>query len=592
MTHWKNRAICLLMILSITPSAVMAAPQGAAVAADAVAQAKPAAQGYVATNQGLRAFFDAISARLHKPVVISNRAERKSISGKFDLSDPQGLLERVSREMGLVWYYDGQSIYVYDAQEVKNAVVALHQLSLGAFTDFLKKSGLYDKRFPVKGDPMTGVFYISGPPMYVDLVSNLASFMDKDVQHDSSTREKVAVIHLHNTFVSDRTYPVRGQSVVLPGMATAIQSLLTSGKTRLDTSVRQSAPADTKPAPPTADAANQPTDLSDSISRLRAALAPSANAALPGAAGQNAQPEVDGMVPVSVVAYPSTNSLLVKGTPEAVRFVENLVAALDIPKRQVELSLWIIDIDKQDLDQLGVDWQGSVGIGGKLGVSFGDNVPTSTLDGATFLARVQALSQKGNAQIVSRPVVLTQENVPAVFDNNRTIYTKVTGERTANLDHYTFGTMIDVLPRFADNDKAIEMRLNIEDGNDDGTSGDTVDGLPAVNRTTINTVARVPKGKSLLVGGYTVDQASDGQSKIPLLGDIPWVGGLFRTTRKNRSNAVRVFLIEPRVIDSSAGLDPSASGLGADLASSVNLPADARMDKVKRVLSGASHANP
>ncbi|VEB43322.1 type III secretion system outer membrane pore InvG [Chromobacterium violaceum] len=53
-----------------------------------------------------------------------------------------------------------------------------------------------------------------------------------------------------------------------------------------------------------------------------------------------------------MIAYPDTNSLLVKGTAEQVRFIENLARALDVAKRHVELSLWIIDLQKDDLDQL------------------------------------------------------------------------------------------------------------------------------------------------------------------------------------------------------------------------------------------------
>lgn len=56
---------------------------------------------------------------------------------------------------------------------------------------------------------------------------------------------------------------------------------------------------------------------------------------------------------------------------------------------------------------------------------------------------------KRRAAVVARPVVLTQENIPAIFDNNRTFYTKLVGERTAELDEVTYGTMISVLPRFA-----------------------------------------------------------------------------------------------------------------------------------------------
>ncbi|MDW4773096.1 EscC/YscC/HrcC family type III secretion system outer membrane ring protein, partial [Escherichia coli] len=89
---------------------------------------------------------------------------------------------------------------------------------------------------------------------------------------------------------------------------------------------------------------------------------------------------------------------------------------------------------------------------------------------------------KRRAAVVARPVVLTQENIPAIFDNNRTFYTKLVGERTAELDEVTYGTMISVLPRFASRNQ-IELLLNIEDGNEINSDKTNVDDLPQVGRT-------------------------------------------------------------------------------------------------------------
>lgn len=100
---------------------------------------------------------------------------------------------------------------------------------------------------------------------------------------------------------------------------------------------------------------------------------------------------------------------------------------------------------------------------------------------------------------------MTQENVPAIFDNNRTFYTKLIGERNSSTAHVTYGTMISVLPRFSA-DGEIEMSLNIEDGNEEkqSISGNEDSVLPEVGRTHISTVARVPQGKSLLIGDIHV----------------------------------------------------------------------------------------
>ena len=61
-------------------------------------------------------------------------------------------------------------------------------------------------------------------------------------------------------------------------------------------------------------------------------------------------------------------------------------------------------------------------------------------------------------------------------------------------------------------------------------------------------MARVPQGKSLLVGGFTRDDNSEQVGRIPVLGSIPWVGRLFSYRQNRSANTVRVFLIQPKEI--------------------------------------------
>jgi type III secretion protein C len=94
------------------------------------------------------------------------------------------------------------------------------------------------------------------------------------------------------------------------------------------------------------------------------------------------------------------------------------------------------------------------------------------------------------------------------------------------------------------------MSLNIEDGNqiENPGEGERPSTLPMVGRTRISTVARVPQGKSLLVGGFTREDNSEQIGRIPVLGSIPWIGRLFSYRQSRSANTVRVFLIQPREI--------------------------------------------
>lgn len=491
--------------------------------------------GYVARNDSLNSFFEAMSTKLNKTVVVSKSASRKKINGNFNFRDPEALLDRLASQLGVIWYSDGQTIYIYDAEEIRNSVISLQNISLSAFKSFLKEAGLYDSRYPLKGDEQNGIVYISGPPIFVSIVTKTAALIDKQNNDIEMGRLKIGVFRLHNTFVNDRTYQLRDQSIVIPGIATVIEKLLTGEQQNL-------------------------TGVQGGM--LRASGSNIASEALSGNSSTDNEMYIDeardsttsSSTPISdikVISYPDTNSLLVKGTAEQVDFIGALIRLLDVAKRHVELSLWIIDLNKNDLEQLGVAWGGSTSFSNKLDMALNQTL-VSTLDGVHFLASVYALEKKNQARIVSKPVLMTQENVPAIFDNNRTFYTKLIGERNSSLAHVTYGTMISVLPRFSA-DGEIEMSLNIEDGNEEkqSVSGNEDSVLPEVGRTHISTVARVPQGKSLLIGGYTRDSRTKDVQKIPLLGDIPLIGGLFRYENQNQNNVVRVFLIQPKEI-----LDP------------------------------------
>ncbi|WP_223542847.1 type III secretion system outer membrane ring subunit SctC [Pseudomonas sp. GL-B-12] len=485
------------------------------------------ADEYVAREQSVRTFFSELSGPLGKPVIISKAASAKRISGSFDLRSPQRTFERVSAQMGLIWYSDGQAIYLYDAAEVKNSMMSLQTLTVARLQAFLERSGLLDGRYPLRHDGLH-TFHVSGPPMYVDLVVQAAGLMENQRSELLLGRQQIGVIQVHNTFVSDRKYELRDDKVTIPGLATVIEDLLRGEKREVEPAVAQAPAQRAMPAFPLEGLATTSPDQDPAAPRIIAREMAAGN--------------------IRVVAYPDTNSLLVKGLPEQVRFIENLVSALDTPKRHVELSLWIIDLHKDELNQLGINWQGALKSSGTFTVSLNAGSAT-TLDGASFVAQVMALERTNRANVVSRPVILTQENVPAIFDNNRTFYAPLVGERSVDLQHVTYGTLVSVLPRFAKADE-IEMSLSIEDGNEvEKPDRDKQPGsLPTVGRTRISTVARVPQGKSLLVGGFTRDDNSEQIGRIPVLGSIPWVGRLFSYRQNRSANTVRVFLIQPKEI--------------------------------------------
>lgn len=476
--------------------------------------------GFVSRGDSANLLLDAVGASMHVTVVVSAKAQKKKVSGDFDLSQPDKVLDWLREKLALVSFSDGQTLYVYDASEITNAVGHMQHSSIATLREFLKKAELDNPRYPVRGGSADGTFYVSGPPVYVKIVIEAANYLDRLYAGKDINTQLLEVIKLENSFVNGRRYTLRDRETQLPGVADVLQLALGQGQA-VDVIAKQD--------PVASDAAAPAPD------------APTSPFFAPPRQGYRYESSDSGST--IVLPYPETNSLLIRGTLGQIQKVKNLVSEIDTPRRQIELSLWIIDIKKDELERLGVQWQGEVGIGNKFGASFNQG-SVSTLDGQRFLASVAGLSLKGDASIVSRPVILTQENVVAHFDSNNTIYTPLIGERASSLESITYGTMISVLPRISTKNE-VEMQLKIEDGS---ALGDRNAGaLPVITRTTIDTVARVPHNLSLLVGGYTRDAEDHTRSKVPGLGDLPLIGGAFRHRSNKSERLARLFLIQPKL---------------------------------------------
>ena len=478
--------------------------------------------GFVSRGDSVSLVLDALGARKHLAVIVSGKAQKKKVTGDFDLAQPDEVLTWLQEKLGLISFSDGQSLYVYDATEMENAVGHMQSASIATLRDFLVKAQLADSRYPIRGGSAGGTFYVSGPPVYVNIVLDAARYLDRLYAGADINSQMIEVIKLENSFVTGRRYGVRGTERVFPGVADILQAAL-GGEGIVGVI----------PQPETAETSGLEPARKAITGNIRKPIAPVPR-----------YEEIDSGVTL-ILPYPETNSLLVRGTLAQIQKVKNLVAEIDLPRKEIELSLWIIDVRKDQLDRLGVVWSGEVGIGNKVGASLNQGGSITTLDGQRFLASITALAKKGAASVVSRPVILTQENVMAHFDAGNSFYAPLVGERSSSLETITYGTMVGVLPRVSSNND-IEMQLKIEDGAA-STAGQGVGGLPIVSRINIDTVARVPQNLSLLVGGYTREQREEVRAGIPGLSRLPFIGGAFRYRSKRVDSLARIFLIQPRL---------------------------------------------
>ena len=179
-----------------------------------------------------------------------------------------------------------------------------------------------------------------------------------------------------------------------------------------------------------------------------------------------------------------------------------------------------------------------------------------------LLARVNALAEKGRANFVARPKVLTLDNTEAVLENLSEIHVRVQGFQDAGLFSITSGTAVRVTPLIVDerDGRSVMLTIAIEDGN--LSPSVTVDQIPVIHRRTVNTQALMIEGTSLLLAGFTSEEKVNATSGVPVLGDLPLVGGLFRYSERKQANMERFYLLTPRLVVPAAAAAAAAASAG------------------------------
>lgn len=474
---------------------------------------------YMAQGENLRDVLIHFGANYDSSVIVSDQVSDQ-VSGQFDLKTPQAFLQLLSSLYSLIWYYDGSVLYVFKSTEMQSRLVRLEQVSAGQLKQALQASGIWESRFGWRVDGSGRLVYVSGPPRYLDLLEQTALALEQQytLRSEKTGDLAVEIFPLKYAAAEDRRIKYRDDDIEAPGVATILSRVLSDAN----------------------------------VVSVDGMPHPLAGAAASGRA--------------VIQAEPSLNAVVVRDTQERMPMYRRLISALDRPSARIEVALSIVDINAENLAELGVDWRVGINLGPRKlidvrttgGSGDGGQSPGASLmdsRGLDFLlARVTLLESQGRAQIGSRPTLLTQENTLAVLDHSETYYVKVTGERVAELKAITYGTMLKMTPRVIQlgDHPEISLSLHIEDGNQKPNSSGP-DGIPTINRTVVDTVARVGHGQSLLIGGIHRDELSESLRKVPWLGDIPYLGALFRYTSSNSRRSVRLFLIEPRLIDDGVG---------------------------------------
>lgn len=569
----------LLLIVSLTLVATLAMALLAPTARAAWPPLANTGTSYQLQDESTAAFIERFFEAEGLPVVISPAVQALSgtLSGPREGSADE-ILSSIADSNQLAIYYDGAMTHVYRNNEVEMRYLSLPRTQLAAFSQLIGQLGLSDRWDQVRINGDAGLVSVRGTPRFIQQVQQLASSATVAPQAPAETTFRY--FPLKYAWAGDTVFTVGNRNVAVPGVATLLQQLLGTGVT--PTGGVQIARPSSQPlrGRGLAGVAEQlglgtPTAASDyAAGGIRLEEPEHASSLALYAAADPNQPRI--------VADPYRNAVIVRDEPQRMHLYEELIRTLDIPSAVVEIEATIFDVNTGRMEELGIDWRLA---GDRYEVLFGskddlspaqanediDALPQAISgfqigaiigNGAEFIARINALATDDLTQVTAQPRVVTLNDVEAVIESSRTVYVPVEGAFDVDLFNVFAGTVLRVTPHIVEEDGQTHIRLlvSVEDGDVEmstTTSGDTVSQVPIVTRNAVNTQAMIAAGQSLLLGGLDRDVATRSVSKVPILGDIPGLGRLFRNDSNSTARSERMFLISPRLVVQTPAVAPT-----------------------------------
>ena len=284
---------------------------------------------------------------------------------------------------------------------------------------------------------------------------------------------------------------------------------------------------------------------------------------------------------VQVEADNQTNSVLVTTAQRYMATVEAMIRELDFVRGQVWIDIQILEVTLDESTKLGVELtareRGLFGaevrnrnpligeFGAELGLSqeiSGFNINLATKE---YMALLHTLIRENKVQTISTPALLTRDNREATWSSGRRVpylqsadVTSLAENLTQPLFNYDFidppvGVTITLRPHIAKSQTGDKKKRTIGLDISQITLSNFVEftdfNAPITEDSSISAFIDVEDGQQIVVGGMIKEKRQQIESKVPILGDIPFIGGLFRKTETVAENSEVVIIITPHIID-------------------------------------------
>ncbi|MBL9169276.1 MAG: hypothetical protein JNN07_16165 [Verrucomicrobiales bacterium] len=264
-----------------------------------------------------------------------------------------------------------------------------------------------------------------------------------------------------------------------------------------------------------------------------------------------------------------TAQLIVSTTAREWETVSNIVTKLDTPTKQVLIESRMLETAKNPTSIRGIDWANTFegqkftfgnAANGRISADTARafNPSTAFLNADGVNAVLSWLNKEADTEVVATPRAVTMDNQMATLQVTKAYpIIKVTpgsanSPAGAEITYTNIGVILQVTPRITANNyislKVIPEVSNIDSKDSQEANGDTFTAnVYAIRRA--DTHVMIPSGNTLVMGGLISDTVSTTLSKVPLLGDAPGLGGLFRHKKNVRNKQNLIIFITPTVVD-------------------------------------------
>ena len=261
-----------------------------------------------------------------------------------------------------------------------------------------------------------------------------------------------------------------------------------------------------------------------------------------------------------------SNSIIIMGLPDEISSIDSLIKELDKEKTQVYVQARIIEVNDDLVNQIGVSY-GIFGARASSNVlsSFSSSlnkgdIPSLFIDGLIIPdltsglalgASLNLLKQNGALDIVSEPSILAINNKESSIYVGETISIKVSSSVTdggnikENYEREDVGLTLKVKPRISNDTK---VTLEIETILEGVKTTQTISGNADTSKKRIKTTTILNNGESVIIGGLIENKVESTNQKVPILGDIPLFGELFKNTVNNTKKNNLVVIVTPYLI--------------------------------------------